>query len=181
MTRRARTRFQLEVRGHAPLLSGPSHTSPMTTLIRFFQLSFIPTSSDIALLLLRVWLGGSMLALHGWGKIINYSTLNASFPDPLGVGSLWSLVLALCGEVLCQVLLVFGFVTRLAALGAAVTMGVAWYAVHKMVLTGPQNGEMAFIYLAGYVALVFAGAGRFSLDGNMGGGTSRIKPQAPKK
>ena len=37
--------------------------------------------------------------------------------------------------------------------------------------------------LAGYVALVFAGAGRYSLDGSggAGGGSSRIKPQAPKK
>jgi len=153
----------------------------MTTLIRFFQLSFLPTSSDIALLLLRLWLGGSMLALHGWGKLTDYAALSTKFPDPLGVGSFWSLMLALCGEVLCQVLIMLGFVTRLAALGAAVTMGVAWYAVHKMVLTGPQNGELAFIYLAGYVALVLAGAGRFSLDGNTGGGTSRIKPVATKK
>jgi putative oxidoreductase len=124
-----------------------------------------------------------MLALHGWQKLINYSSLTATFPDPLGVGSIWSLVLALCGEVLCQILLMLGFVTRLAALGAAVTMGVAWYAVHKMALIGPQSGELAFIYLAGYVVLVLTGAGRYSLDGTAGagGGSSRVKPQAPKK
>lgn len=155
----------------------------MTTLVRFFQLTFLPASTDVALLVLRLWLGGSMLALHGWQKLIHYSSLNATFPDPLGVGSLWSLVLALCGEVLCQILLMLGFVTRLAALGAVATMGVAWYAVHKMALTGAQSGELAFIYLAGYLALVFAGAGRYSLDGSggAGGGSSRIKPQAPKK
>ena len=154
----------------------------MTTLIRLFQLSFLPTSSDLALLLLRLWLGGSMLALHGWGKLVNTSTLSTTFPDPLGVGTLWSLILALCGEVLCQILIMLGFVTRLAALGAAVTMGVAWALAHKMALTGPQSGELAFIYLAGYVVLVLAGAGRFSLDrGAAGGSTSRIKPQPPKK
>lgn len=155
----------------------------MTSLIRFFQFSLIPTSADIGLLLLRFWIGGSMLVLHGWQKLTHFSELTATFPDPLGVGSMWSLILALCGEVLCQILIMLGFVTRLAALGAATTMGVAWYAVHKMALTGGQSGELAFIYLAGYVALVFAGAGRYSLDGTggAGGGSSRIKPQAPKK
>lgn len=153
----------------------------MTTLVRFFQLTFIPTSSDIALLLLRLWFGASLLALHGWGKLIKYSELSGSFPDPLGVGSTWSLVLALCGEVLCPILIVLGFVTRLAALGSAVTMGVAWYCIHKMALSGPNGGELAFLYLAGFVALVVAGAGRLSIDGNAGGGTSRIKPQPPRK
>jgi len=155
----------------------------MTTLVRFFQLTFVPTSTDIALLLLRLWLGGSMLALHGWGKLANYSSLHASFPDPLGVGSTLSLILALVGEVLCPILLVLGFVTRLAALGAATTMAVAWYFIHHAALMGPQSGELAFIYLGGYAALVFSGAGRYSLDGTggAGGGTSRIKPQAPKK
>jgi len=155
----------------------------MTSLIRLFQLTFLPTSNAIALLVLRLWLGGSMLALHGWGKLINYSSLSTSFPDPLGVGAHFSLILALVGEVLCPILLMLGFVTRLAALGAATTMAVAWYAVHKMALTGAQSGELAFIYLAGFVALVLAGAGRYSLDGTggAGGGSSRVKPQLPKK
>ncbi len=153
----------------------------MTTLIRFFQLTFIPASADFALLLLRLWFGGSLLVLHGWGKLINYSELSGSFLDPLGVGSTWSLILALCGEVLCPILLIMGFVTRLAAVGSALTMGVAWYAVHKMALTGPGSGELAFLYLAAFLALVLAGAGRISIDGHPGGGTSRIKPQPPRR
>lgn len=31
-------------------------------------------------------------------------------------------------------------------------------------LTGDKNGELAFIYLAGYVTLLFAGGGVFALD-----------------
>ena len=154
----------------------------MTSVIRFFQLSFLPTQVDAGLLLLRLWFGGSLLALHGWGKLTQFSALATSFPDPLGVGSRWSLILAICGEVLCPILLMLGFATRLAALGAATTMGVAWYMVHQMALTGRDSGELAFVYLGGFVLLVLAGAGRFSLDaGASRGSTSRIKPQPPRK
>ena len=154
----------------------------MNTLIRLFQLAFIPTSSDLGLLILRIWLGISMLALHGWGKLTSFDAHAGKFPDPLGVGSQTSLILALVGEVLCPILLVLGFISRLAALGAAVTMGVAWYCVHQMALTGEQSGELAFIYLAGFSILVFTGAGRFALDASVGGGgSSRVKPPSSKK
>lgn len=153
----------------------------MNTLIRLLQLKFLPASADLGLLALRLWLGGSLLVLHGWSKVLNYSKLASTFPDPLGVGSRWSLVLAILGEVLCTVLIMIGFFTRLAALGSAVTMAVAWYLVHKMALSGPASGELAFIYLAGFVTLIIAGAGRFSVDAGTGGNTSRIKPQPPRK
>ena len=41
---------------------------------------------------------------------------------------------------------------------------VAFVLVHKMKLTGGFNGELAFIYLAGFVALLIAGPGRYSAD-----------------
>lgn len=36
--------------------------------------------------------------------------------------------------------------------------------VHKTALTGQGNGELAFIYLAGYLALLIAVGGFFSVD-----------------
>jgi len=44
-------------------------------------------------------------------------------------------------------------------------MAVAFFIVHQSALSGEHNGELAFIYLAGYVALLIAGPGRFSADG----------------
>ena len=41
---------------------------------------------DGALLFLRLFIGGMMLS-HGWAKLASFSTLSATFPDPLGVGS----------------------------------------------------------------------------------------------
>jgi putative oxidoreductase len=82
--------------------------------------------------------------------------------------------LAVFGEVVCSALLVFGLFTRFAALAGAITMSVAFIMVHRMVLKGPNPGELAFIYLAGFVTIFFAGPGRFALDG-------KSKSAAPKK
>jgi putative oxidoreductase len=135
---------------------------------RVLQLQFVPTSADLALLLLRLWFGGSLLILHGWGKLMGFSGMASSFPDPLGVGARNSLILAIIGEVVCPALLILGLFTRIAALGMAITMGVAFWAVHGLALSGPQSGELAYVYLGVAIALLIAGAGRFSLDGRGG-------------
>jgi putative oxidoreductase len=119
---------------------------------------------NLGLLVLRVWLGLSMLLLHGWPKVEKYAGLSEGFPDPLGVGPAMSLNLAIFAEVFCALLLVVGLAARLAALPLVVTMAVAFFVVHGGVLTGEGNGEMAFIYLAGFVALFIAGPGRHSFD-----------------
>lgn len=124
---------------------------------KFLQLSFLPVSTDGALLLLRLWYGLPMLILHGWPKMTKFAEMAGQFPDPLGVGPRNSLILALVGEVLCSVLLVLGLFTRFAALVAALTMAVAFGAVHGFALTGERNGEMAYVYLGVFIALFFAG------------------------
>ena len=132
--------------------------------MKFLRLTFIPQSTDLALLLLRLWLGLSMLMLHGWGKLKGFSGLAAKFPDPLGVGSQISLSLAVFAEVACAALLIVGFLTRFAALMLAITMGVAFFLQHQMALSGDGSGELAFIYLAGYLAILFAGGGKFAFE-----------------
>jgi putative oxidoreductase len=135
---------------------------------RVLALSFLPTSVDLALLLLRLWFGLSLALLHGWGKLVGFATYVGTFPDPLGVGTQVSLVLAIIGELVCSVLLVLGLFTRAAALGAAITMAVAFWGVHGMMLRGEHSGELAFMYLGVFLALLFAGPGRFSMDGGAG-------------
>jgi len=119
---------------------------------------------DVGLLVLRAWLGLSMLVLHGWPKVQGIAEKSASFPDPLGVGSAMSLNLVVFAEVLCALLLVVGLAARFALVPLVVTMAVAFFIIHGGALTGEGNGEMAFVYLAGFVALLIAGPGRYSLD-----------------
>jgi putative oxidoreductase len=135
------------------------------TFLKILRLDFLPPGPDLALLLLRLWLGATILLNHGLDKLLNFSEKSSGFPDPLGVGNATSLGLAVFGEVVCSALLALGLLARFAALGLVITMSVAFFVVHKAVLEpGPKSGELAFIYLAGFVALLIAGPGRFSLD-----------------
>ena len=132
--------------------------------MRFLRLDFLPRSADVALLLLRLWFGLSLLTLHGWAKLTNFSATAAKFPDLFGLGGKATVALAILGEVVFAALLALGLFTRLAALGSAITMAVAFTMAHGARLTGPGNGEMAFLYLGAFVALFVAGGGRYSLD-----------------
>ena len=145
----------------------------MKTVLRVLRLDFLPASVDLGLLVLRLWLGLSLLCLHGWTKLSGFQQMAGKFADPLGVGAEVSLSLAIMGEVVGALLVVLGLFTRLGALASAITMGVAFFLVHNAVLKGSGSGEMAFIYLAGFVALLIAGPGRFALDASSGKGAKK--------
>ena len=131
---------------------------------KFLRLEFLPVNSDLGLLVLRVVLGGSMIWLHGWGKLLNFVNGRTSFPDILGLGSTPNLLLAIFAEVICAVLLVVGAFTRMAACFIGATMAVAFFVVNSARLTGPTNGELSFLYLTGCIVLLVAGAGKYSID-----------------
>ncbi len=135
-------------------------------LLRVLDGPFGPTPHaavpSIGLLALRVGSGLSMLLLHGLDKAQGFASMKDSFPDPLGIGSSPSLGLAVFAEVLCSALLVLGFFTRFAAVGLAITMGVALFLVHANDAWSAK--ELALVYLLIYTALIFVGPGRFSMD-----------------
>jgi putative oxidoreductase len=126
---------------------------------------FLPSSTDLALLLLRVWLGASLLWLHGLGKIPRLMADEVRFASVAGLSPTVSLALAVVGEVVAPVLLIVGLGTRWAALLSAATMLGAFVVGHGMALSGERSGELPFMLLAGFLAIVVAGPGRFSLDG----------------
>lgn len=117
--------------------------------------------TSTGVLLLRVGIGGLML-VHGIAKIQAFSEMSAAFPDPIGLGSQLSLIMAIGAEVGCSVLLIVGFVSRLATIPLAFTMLIALLIVHK---ADPWNTkELAAVYLLVYLSLLLSGPGRFSLD-----------------
>jgi len=138
-------------------------------MLKLLQLRFLPTSVDLALLVLRCWFAVPLLTLHGWGKLANFAERSQRFSDPYGIGSAASLTLAVSAEVGCSLLLVLGLGTRFAALACAIVMGTAFFFSHGARFTGPGNGELAFVYGGAFVALLLAGGGRFSLDARTGG------------
>lgn len=117
---------------------------------------------SIGLLILRVTIGGMMLAGHGWGKLIHFGEKVSVFPDPIGLGSLVSLSLTVFAEVFCSIAIILGIFTQAAAAPLIITMFVAVFFVHE---GDPwQKKELALLYLVPFLTLVFTGAGRFSLD-----------------
>ncbi len=118
--------------------------------------------------MLRVVLGATLFYKHGLEKIAHFSQMSAHFPNPLHVGSHVSLIFALLSDAICSLLAVLGLGTRFAAFIIAVNMSVALYFVHHMALRS-EHGEMMLIYIAGFIALIFTGGGRFSLDWKLWG------------
>ena len=60
------------------------------------------TAMSLLILALRI-LFGILLMSHGVQKWANYDVMSGSFPDPLGIGSQLSLVLAIFGEMVCSI------------------------------------------------------------------------------
>ena len=118
--------------------------------------------TDLALLLLRVGFGGFMLT-HGIPKISKLSD-PSTFPDPLGVGALTSLILCLIGEVIAPILIIIGFKTKWAAIPAALTMLVAAFVVHAK--DDLATKEHALLYMIAFIAIFLAGPGKISIDRN---------------
>jgi putative oxidoreductase len=131
-----------------------------------FKKLFIPSDdSDLthmALLVARLWLGLSMLFNHGLEKLAHFNDLVVTFQDPLRLGPEASLILVIMAEVGGALLLTVGFLTRIAAAVLVIDMFVAFLMVNKTQMHG--EGELAFLYLSGFVFLVIAGGGLFSLD-----------------
>jgi putative oxidoreductase len=126
--------------------------------------------TSLGLLSLRLWLGLTMLLNHGIGKLKAFDSMAPHWVDPFKIGHTASFTLVVFAEVVAASLLAAGFLTRFAALVLAINMGVAFVVAHKGSLSGDHSGELAFIYLGGFVALFFAGGGRLSLDQRIFGG-----------
>ena len=118
--------------------------------------------TSIGLLVLRLGITPLLLVGHGWGKLVHFGERAATFANPIGVGPQASFALVVLAEVFCQVALALGLFTRLAAIPP-----VIFFLVAGFIQLGPEpwaKKELAFVYLVPYLALLLAGAGRYSLD-----------------
>ncbi len=128
----------------------------------FTALEASPLGATFASFVIRITLGATMLLGHGLPKLQKFSEIAGQFPDPIGFGSPFALGLTVFAEFFCSGLLILGIATRLAAIPLAITMGVAAFLIHA---EDPfAKKELALLYLNGYLALIFWGSGRWSVD-----------------
>jgi putative oxidoreductase len=132
---------------------------------RLLYCSSLGASGSLGLLVLRLVMGAAFM-IHGWPKIQNptgWMPAETGFPPALQA-------LAAVAEFVGGIGLILGFLTPLAALGIAATMGVAITKVHLPAghpfvdSQGGHSYELAAVYLAGALAILLSGPGRFSLD-----------------
>lgn len=140
------------------------------THLRPAAMKLIDKNPDLALLVLRLAVGGLML-LHGVAKIqdgmdeglrgIERMLENKDLPTSLAIG-------VYGGEILAPLLLIVGWLVRPAALLVAFTMIMSiwlahsedWYTLTKH---GGLTTELNLLYFAGALALALSGGGRFAL------------------
>lgn len=123
-------------------------------------------NTSIGLLILRVGVSAPLFFAHGWSKLASFAERSQTFADPIGLGSATSLTLVVFAEVVCAVLVAFGFLTRLACVPIIIFMLVAVFVQHA---ADPfSKKELALVYGISYVALLFTGPGRYSCDALIG-------------
>jgi putative oxidoreductase len=129
---------------------------------KIIQFSTVQGNYNIALLILRVWMGISLFVDHGIEKL-NFNQMAQHFPDPLHIGVVPGLAFAFIADVICSILVALGLFTRIAALLIVINLFVAFAFFHKLDITDPF-GQVAYIYLGSYLAILVAGPGKYSLD-----------------
>ena len=123
-------------------------------------------AASVGLLILRLGSGGLLLGSHGWGKLMHAAAQAPGFADPIGLGPVRSFWLVVFAEVLCATFVMLGFLTRLSSMPLVIFFSVAGFIQHAHDPWGRR--ELAFVYGVPFLALLFLGGGRFSLDAALG-------------
>jgi len=141
----------------------------------FFAPGHNSAFANLALFVLRVWIGLEMALLHGWDKLSNFDKYSAHFVSLPGLNVSTSLALSVFAEFFASLMLAFGLLTRFAALVLAINMTVAFIMAHHGKLAGEHSGELAFVYLLIYVTIFICGPGKISVDKILFGNSSAPK------
>jgi putative oxidoreductase len=128
---------------------------------KLFSIKYSDNGITFATLVLRLAMGGLMIP-HGFKKLMNFAAKSATFTDPFHIGHPTSMALVIFAEFFCAVFIVMGLFTRLACIPLIIAMSVAVFSAHKGDVFG--EAEHAALYLLGYIALLFTGPGKASLD-----------------
>ncbi|RJF94978.1 DoxX family protein [Noviherbaspirillum saxi] len=128
-------------------------------------------SEDFGKLILRVTLA-ILILFHGISKLIKGADGILAMVAKTGLPAEFG-YLVYVGEVLAPLLILFGVMTRPAALIVAVNMVVAVALVHAaeiftLAKTGGWALELQAMFLISALAVAFLGAGRYSVAGQGG-------------
>ncbi|MES2773418.1 MAG: DoxX family protein [Bacteroidota bacterium] len=139
---------------------------------KLFSTGYSQTGLNAGLFIIRVLIG-VLMAIYGYQKLVDFGTQSVSNfwvkeINFLGLGGKVSLGLTIFAELFCSILLILGLATRLALLPLIICMGFIFVTMNKfeIIQTGENGPHMndVFLYLMTYVALLFTGPGKWSID-----------------
>lgn len=115
-----------------------------------------------AWLFYRVAIGLAMFGIHGLEKLTNFSGTVAHIPDPFGLGSTVSTLIALLASVTGAFGVMLGLFTRLSALFVVGVTLVGLVVVHANDPWSVKDVPLMYSLAFGLVAV--RGGGRYSID-----------------
>lgn len=115
---------------------------------------------NILLLALRIGVAVLMLT-HGIPKLMNLINGDFGFPDPIGLGSEFSLILAIFAEFFCSILILIGYRSRLASIPLIILMLVALLIVHGD--DSILEHWNILLYIFTYAIFLHLGGGKYSI------------------
>ena len=118
--------------------------------------------NNVSLLILRIIFAGSMLYGHGISKLTKLIEGNVSFSNPIGIGEVPTLILAVFSEFVAPIFIIIGYKTKLFSFFPAATMFVAVFVVHFG--DSFKSFEKALLFLAVFVIIMLVGPGKYSID-----------------
>ncbi len=141
----------------------------------FFDCGTRDATASLGFLILRVLVGAMILIGHGIPKIRGFTLLKENFPVPdffpLRLMTHPMSLMATVGvEVVVAGLLIIGMATRPAAFLLAfimVVMAFSYYGAAPWFQSSPtliETKEIPVLYLIPLLAIIFSGAGSYSLD-----------------
>ena len=128
---------------------------------KLFSTKYSDRSVSFALLLLRLSLGGLMIP-NGYEKLMNFAVKSRGGADPFHIGGPAAMSLTIFAEFFCATFILLGLMTRFACIPLIISTSVSVFYSHHGQVFG--SGEYAALYLFGYAALFFTGAGKISMD-----------------
>lgn len=129
------------------------------------------TYSNLARLFMRLFVG-IMFLQFGIRHLMTFSTLRYTFPSVLGWSSETSLIVMITIELVCSLLIMVGFLTRLAVIPPVISMIIAeYYLLHDLLsdvftysISSTQPGYLPIMFIGIFLFLLLAGPGKISLD-----------------
>ena len=128
---------------------------------KLFSTRYNAGAYNTALLVLRLGFG-ILLAHHGYLKLSNFQQTESFMADFMGIGKSASTALVIFAELFCGSLVILGLFTRLACVPIIIMFLFIIFKMGHADFFGKE--ELPTAYLIPFIALLFTGAGKFSID-----------------